>query len=82
MRQMNNKTRMELLHDINAVFDSVVYELCSSTDDWIEIHLAEDVSITACDFPHLLTIAQGYNVTISVYPVKLNQLAIFFKEVK
>jgi len=79
---MNHKTTMSLLHDINAVFDSVIYELCSSKKDWIEIHLAENITITACDFPHLLTIARNYRVTISIYPVKLNQLAVFFKEIE
>ena len=80
--KMNRVILQELLHDINAVFDSVVYEVCSTTDDWVEVHLAEGVNITACDFPHLLTIARGYNVLINIFVVKLNQLGIFFKEMK
>ena len=76
---MNKKKRENLIYDIHAVFDLVVY--VSEDEHWIGIQLAENVEVTANDFPHLLTIARGYNVTINVYPVALNQLGIFFKEV-
>ena len=38
---MDDKKRKNILHDINAIFDSVVYEECGSNNHWIEIHLAE-----------------------------------------
>lgn len=78
---MNEKTKRNLLHDINAIFDSIAYELCSSANDWVEVHLVENLNIMACDFPHLLAIAENYDVNISIFVVKLNQLGIFFQEV-
>lgn len=77
---MNKKKQDSLLRDINAVFDSVVYESCDANKKWIEIHLLDGTNITACDFPHLLTIAKGYNVNINIFVVKLNQLGITFSE--
>lgn len=84
-RDMPNRPKMhiqDLSHDINAVFVSIAYEVHGTDGGWIEVHLVEGINITACDFPHLLTIAQGYNVTINIFVVKLNQLGIFFKEIK
>lgn len=81
---MNSLDRKNILHDINAIFDSVVYELCNTSDipNWIQIHLAEGIYVTAGDFIHLLTIAQGYNVRINIFVVNLNQLGIFFVDVE
>ncbi len=78
---MNNKTRENLLHDINAVFVAKI-ERIHADREWIEVELKEHLEITACDFPHLLTIVAGYNVTINIYSITKNQLGIFFKEAK
>lgn len=77
-----DKNKESLLHDLNAIFDCVVYEFTGTIingSDCIEIHLAKNVNITACDFPHLLTIARNYNATISIFVVKSNQLGIFLR---
>jgi len=78
---MNYKKMTNLFHDVIAVFDCVIYEVCSAEKDWLEIHLREGTNITAYDFPHLLTIADGYNVAVNIFVVKLNQLGILFKEI-
>jgi len=78
---MNNKTRQNILHDINALFAGKIDRIHTDRK-WFDVELKEDLEITACDFPHLLTIAGGYNLTINIYSMPSNQLGIFFKEAK
>lgn len=78
---MNEKIRQNLLHDINALFVAKI-ERIHADREWVEVELKEGLEITACDLPHLLTIAAGYIVTINIYPITGNQLAIFFKDIK
>lgn len=78
---MNEKIRQNLLHDINAVFAAKI-ERIHADRGWVDVELKEGLEITANDFPHLLTIAAGYIMTVNIYPIKSNQLAIFFKEIE
>lgn len=81
MWEVDSKTKHSLVHDINAVFDKVVYRLVAK-QDWVDVELDEDYEITMLDFPHLLTIAKNYNVTIKIYPIESSRLGIYFKEDK
>ena len=78
---MNYKARQNLIHDINALFVAKIDRLHADRQ-WFDVELKEGLEITAGDFPHLLTIAKGYNVMINIYPITPNQLGIIFKEVK
>lgn len=78
---MNCKIRQNLIHDINATLFPRIDRMHADRE-WVEIELKKNIEITACDFPHLLTIAQGYNVMISIFTVELNKLGIIFTEIK
>lgn len=81
---INEKTKRNLEHDINAIFDSVCYELWReelyNKRESYEIHLLQGVHITTLDFPHLLTIAKNYRLYVNIFVVNLNQLGILFVE--
>lgn len=80
---MNAQLYLDLIHDIKAIFsDNIKEELQEKNRKWVEIQLAEGINITCSDFPHLLTIASGYNVIIEIFPVYPNQLGITFMEIK
>jgi len=75
---MDEQIRQNLIHDINAVFAEKI-KYIHTDREWVDVELRECLEITASDFPHLLTIADGYNVTINIYVLNSNQLGIFFK---
>jgi len=75
---MNEKMKQQILHDLNAIFDNIVYELCRKNE--IEVHLAENTFITQYDMPHLLTLSTLSNdIRIFIFVVKLGQLGIRVK---
>lgn len=75
---MKKITQQNLLHDLNAIFDCVVYELCR--DDSVEVHLQEGESVKEYDFPHLLAICDSLPVHVYIFVVKLNQLGILIRD--
>ncbi len=76
---MNKKNFKSLMHDVNAIFDCIVYKV-EDGKNWYEIHLAHGYRIGAPDFPHLLVVASGYNVRVNIFPIYPDQLGIFFVE--
>lgn len=76
---MSNPQEM-MLHDLNAIFEDIVYEL-SGTNKYgimfVEVHLSENRYITEWEFPHLLTLCNNNNnIRIFIFVVKLGQLGI------
>lgn len=78
---MKEKIRQDLVHDIQAIFTTTIKRIHADRE-WVDVELVENTDVTACDFPHLLTIAKNYNVLISIYPSTSDQLNVLFKEAK
>lgn len=68
-----------ILHDLNAIFEDIVYELVGTTKDgivFVEVHLSENRYITESEFPHLLTLCNSNAIRVFIFVVKLGQLGV------
>jgi len=68
----------DILKDLNAIFDNVVYERIG--EDFVEIHIRQGDKISEIDFPHLLTLCKNLPIRIFIFVVQLNQLGILVKD--